>query len=104
MTKPENSIFGWMVGTIVVVFVGMIFLISTMTGFLPYREQTKQSEIWANAQVETAQIQADKEVTLAEISMQKEPVAVMSNIIYYGILTFLFVLVLFAVTIRVLTL
>lgn len=104
MTKPENSILGWMVGTIVVVFVGMIFLISTMTGFLPYHEQTKQVEIWANAQVETAQIQADKEVTLAEISMQKEPVAVMSNIIYYGIFTLLFALVLFAVTIRVLTL
>ena len=66
----ENKIGGFIIGTIVATFVGCIFLVSTMTGFLPYHEQTKQAQIWANAQVEMTEIVAEKEVAIKELETQ----------------------------------
>lgn len=70
----ENKIGSWMLGTILATFIGMIFLVSTMTGFLPYHEQTKQVQLITQAQVEIAQIEANKQTELAEILIQKEPI------------------------------
>lgn len=66
----ENKIGGYFIGIIVATFVGCIFLVSTMTGFLPYHEQTKQAQIWANAQVEMTEIVAEKEVAIKELETQ----------------------------------
>lgn len=66
----ENKTGGFIIGTIIATFFGCIFLVSTMTGFLPYHEQTKQAQIWANAQVEMTEIVAEKEVAIKELETQ----------------------------------
>lgn len=86
----ENKIGGFIIGTIVATFVGCIFLVSTMTGFLPYHEQTKQAAIWANAQVEITEIQANKEVIIKELETQAllktNPVAILGRVLTSSII------------------
>lgn len=63
----ENKVGGFIIGTIVATFVGCIFLVSTMTGFLPYHEQTKQAQIWANAQVEIVESNNATQLAIEEV-------------------------------------
>lgn len=89
----ENKIGGYFIGVIVATFVGCIFLVSTMTGFLPYHEQTKQAQIWANAQVEMTEIVAEKEVELKQLEVGTNPIHLLSWIFTIGFIVIVLLIV-----------
>lgn len=89
----ENKIGGYIIGTIVATFVGCIFLVSTMTGFLPYHEQTKQAAIWANAQVEITEIVADKEIAIKELEVGTNPIHLLGLVFTIGFIVIVLLIV-----------
>lgn len=88
----ENKTGGFIIGTIIATFFGCIFLVSTMTGFLPYHEQTKQAQIWANAQVEITEIVAEKEISLKELEISSNPIYLLDKMLLLGGIIIIFLI------------